>query len=107
MSATFQFGPVPFGVQSSDCNVLDLTAAEGTPGKLYDSASSHSRLLVGICFRVSLCFIEFVLLPTPPAAFAWLGLLLGLSLVLRKRHPFANDFSMRLVCRLLVQIPLF
>src|SRR5712692_2181298 len=32
-----------------------------------------------------------------------LGLLFGLSLVLRKRHPFADDFSPRLVFRLHAQ----
>src|SRR5258707_3621893 len=35
-----------------------------------------------------------------------LGLLFGLSLVLRKRHPFADDFSSRLVFRLHAQDPL-
>ena len=35
-----------------------------------------------------------------------LGLLFGLSLVLRKRHPFADDFSPRLVFRLHAQDPL-
>jgi hypothetical protein len=34
-----------------------------------------------------------------------LGLLFGLSLVLRKRHPFADYFSPRLVFRLHVQNP--
>ena len=34
-----------------------------------------------------------------------LSLLFGLSLVLRKRHPFADDFSARLVFRLHVKIP--
>src|SRR4030088_622275 len=109
MSATFQFGSVPFG-----CNRLIATYWISLPPRarrasFTHSASSHSRLLVGICFRVSLCFIEFVLLPTPPAAFpspAWLGLLfVGLSLVLRKRHPFADDFSPRFVFRRHAQIP--
>jgi hypothetical protein len=35
-----------------------------------------------------------------------LGLLFGLSLVLRKQHPFADDFSPRLVFRLHAQDPL-
>jgi len=34
------------------------------------------------------------------------GLLFGLSLVRRKRHPFADDFSPRLVFRLHAQDPL-
>jgi hypothetical protein len=34
------------------------------------------------------------------------GLLFGLSLVLRKRHPFADDFSPRLVFGLHAQDPL-
>src|SRR6266550_8498597 len=33
-----------------------------------------------------------------------LSLLFGLSLVLRKRHPFADDFAARLVFRLYVKI---